>query len=174
MLSEPATRRDYDADRFSRADLLRRRNEGWVPGDARRGAGAGGDAPTSAGDDVAEYVAYDSSQKGAFAGSPEDFRDSMARASAKYAEGVRGRATLARATRKRVRWRGWRRLGARAARQRRAALFVCGAFVRRAFANRRSSPRGQCFPPFSALPLHAATSGHPLRRSTSPRRATAT
>ena len=90
VLSEPNTRRDYDDNRFSRTDLLRRRNEGWTPGDVRR----------SSGNDVVNYDAD--------ARAPpqvEDFRDSMARASAKYADGQRGRATLARVNRQRVRSR---------------------------------------------------------------------
>ena len=103
VLSDTALRRDYDSDRFNRSAMLRQRNEGWAPGDS---------SPARTSPD--SYVAWDSSlgrpleggAGGAVAAEAfgEDaFRVSLARASARFADGQRARASAARVNRAKVR-----------------------------------------------------------------------
>lgn len=119
VLSDPVTRREYDADRFSRAALLRRRNEGWaggvdspdltVPGEYRAwtsSSGSGAGAEAAAGGEAATP----SGGGGGGALTQEDaFRASMARASARYHDGLRARASMARVNRAKVSGVVWRR-----------------------------------------------------------------
>ena len=116
VLSEPTLRRDYDGDRFSRTALLRRRNEGWTPGDVTGGGGRGGVGTGVAGDgggggssSMESYVAWDSTISartpdagGLEAVGEEAFRLSLARATARYANGQRQRASAARVNRLKV------------------------------------------------------------------------
>lgn len=103
VLSDGPLRREYDANRFSRASLLRRRNEGWD-------GSASSDVTVREG---GEYRPYTSASKGDVTGEgaglgPEDaseaFRQSMLRVNARYQEGLKGRASMARVNRKQVRY----------------------------------------------------------------------
>ena len=94
VLSDPALRREYDSDKFSRTALLKRRNEGWTGSEIVQQSG--------------EYKAWTSANKGEVGSGSEEsheeaFKASMSRVSARYQEGLKSRASMARVNRAKVR-----------------------------------------------------------------------
>jgi hypothetical protein len=102
VLSDPLLRREYDSEKFSRATLLRMRNEG------RAAAGADGGivqfSRSAGGGLTAEELAKLSPD--------EAFQRSVERANERVRDNMRFRATLARANRAKVCYAPYRILGA--------------------------------------------------------------
>ncbi len=101
VLCDPALRRDYDAEKFSRATLLRRRNEGV------RGPSSGAPAPGAIVQFTRSGAAGSSLTAEELAKLSPDaaFRASVARAQERARDTARFRGTLARANRAKVRAR---------------------------------------------------------------------
>ena len=124
VLSDAGLRREYDSLRFSRASLLRRRNEGWGASDAEvpsareaavagsggytawtsadRGGSVGGEAEGAAGRAPGEERAPGE----AGASGEEVFRASMSRVASRYEQNMKARASMARVNRVKVGVRG--------------------------------------------------------------------
>jgi curved DNA-binding protein CbpA len=88
VLSDPVLRREYDLNKFSRASILRSRNEGKAPNEP---------SPFPK-----EYVAYDATMKGKYQTSEEEYRDTMYRQSEKLRADLRHRGSMARLSRSKI------------------------------------------------------------------------